>query len=143
MNSKTDYLDKLKNINVSEYTSVFPTTITPETSFNNVYEQMYANNIRHLPVVENDKVIGIISQRDLLSSINLSEREVLSARCIMNEEPYTVYETAPLDEVCFAMSSEKIGSAIVLDKDDKLVGLFTTTDALNALVETLRGEVEV
>ena len=39
------------------------------------------------------------------------------------------------------MSDAKIGSLIVNDDNEKLVGIFTNTDALNALIEVLRGDV--
>lgn len=46
-------------------------------------------------------------------------------------------KNAPLLDVVFHLSEEKIGSAIITD-DGKLDGIFTTTDALNALVDILK-----
>ena len=53
----------------------------------------------------------------------------------MSLEPLMVYANDKLSDVAFQLSSAKIGSAIVLDEDSKIFGIFTTTDALNALVE--------
>ena len=46
--------------------------------------------------------------------------------------------SAPLDEVAHAMSEKKVGSVIVNDEDGKFLGIFTVTDALNALIEIVR-----
>lgn len=131
------------NIEVSEYTSVDPMTVNVKESFDIVFHKMMENNIRHLPVLEQDKVVGIISQRDLLAHLKDAQKKTITARDLMNSDVTTVYENAPLDKVCFDMSSNKIGSVIIFDNSDQLLGLFTTTDALNALVEIVRGDIKI
>ena len=58
----------------------------------------------------------------------------------MTADPYTVSIEANLDDVAFEMSRNKYGSAIVMDNNDEVYGIFTSTDALNALIEVLRKE---
>ncbi|HOM14314.1 MAG TPA: CBS domain-containing protein, partial [Rubrivivax sp.] len=53
-------------------------------------------------------------------------------------QPLTVNAAAPLDEVAYAMSERKVGSAIVNDENGEFLGIFTATDALNALIELTR-----
>ena len=61
----------------------------------------------------------------------------------MNEGEISTAETFPWGPVnpdipvAYRLSAEKKGSAIILDENDDLYGIFTTTDALNALVELL------
>jgi len=56
-------------------TDVF--TVSPERRINQVWREMQARHIRHLPVVENDKVIGMLSLRDLLHEhLDLKRHEV-------------------------------------------------------------------
>ena len=56
----------------------------------------------------------------------------------MVRDPLTVSSEMPLDEVAFEMSTRKVGSVIVNDENDELLGIFTVTDALNALIEIAR-----
>ena len=56
----------------------------------------------------------------------------------MAAAPLTVSASTPLDEVAFAMSDMKVGSVIVNDEDGRFLGIFTATDALNALIEIIR-----
>ena len=56
----------------------------------------------------------------------------------MAEHPLTVSASLPLDEVAYAMSERRVGSAIVNDEKGELLGIFTATDALNALIEIVR-----
>lgn len=55
-------------------------------------------------------------------------------------DPVTVRTNDPLDEVAYRMSDLKIGSVIVLDEYGSFYGIFTATDALNALIEVVRGD---
>ena len=56
----------------------------------------------------------------------------------MASDPVTVNSQASLDEVAFEMSQKKIGSVIVNDENENFLGIFTVTDALNALIEIAR-----
>ena len=62
----------------------------------------------------------------------------MRAADIMAAAPLTVRSTTPLDEVAYEMSDKKVGSVIVEDEDGQFLGIFTATDALNALVEIVR-----
>lgn len=132
--------NKLRRITVDEFTSPDPITVAPETSLPEILSLMKENNFRHIPVVEGKKAVGIISDRDvsLVRGLNLAAK--LTAADVMTENPYCVTATTSLEEVCFALSSKKLGSAIVCDQAGDLQGIFTSTDALNAMVEVLRGD---
>ena len=94
-----------------------------------------------MSVVRDDAVVGLISDRDvrLVAGLSLAEKLQVRAGDIMVTEPLTVAASAPLQEVALKMASLKVGSAIVNDEDGRLLGIFTATDALNALVEVIRG----
>lgn len=133
--------NKKLNIAVEEFTSLCPVTVDPQTSLDEVLRILEENNFRHLPVgtIKGD-ILGIISQRDLNLVRNAFNLDKFTAGDIMEKSPYQVGPKTPLDEVCFEMSSKKIGSALVIDGHGKLLGIFTATDALNALVDICRGE---
>lgn len=122
---------------VEEFTSPAVVTIAPGEILDKALELMQENGIRHLPVVDNDKVLGIISERDILTHIGKDWGKMLRIEDIMNDSVLSVYQNDNLGEVAYQLSSQKKGSAVVLDNDGNLFGIFTTTDALNALVEIL------
>jgi acetoin utilization protein AcuB len=128
---------KLKQLKVEEYTSPDPITVTPETPLDRVLALLRENNVRHLPVVEGNKAVGIISDRDVLM-VQVIDTVSLTARDVMTPDPVTYQTTDSLEVVAFELSKRKISSAIINDEDGSLYGVFTSTDALNALVEVLR-----
>lgn len=121
-------------ITVDEYTSPILITVEPNANLDEALELMQGNGIRHLPVLENGKILGIISERDLLFHVGKDWCRMMVVRDIMQEDILTVQRNDDLGEVAYLLSSGKVGSAIVLE-DDRPYGIFTTTDALNALVD--------
>ncbi len=84
--------------------------------------------------------MGIVSERDIalvesLPGVDVNEVVVSEA---MTSDPFCVEANTPLESVVAEMAGHKWGTAIVT-QDAKLVGVFTTTDALQALVQFLGG----
>ena len=131
--------ERIKNLTVDEFTTPCPKVVKPDTELNELERLMQEENFRHIPVQENDKLVGIISERDVFSSYR-ADNNTLLAKDIMQKDPYLVDSSTKLSEVAFDMSKNKYGSALVKNSDGEL-GIFTSTDALNALVEVLRGDV--
>lgn len=125
---------------VEEYTTPNPVTVSESVPLAELVALMKENGVRHLPVVRGNSVVGIISERDLRIAMGLGERQKISifARDVMIENPITVSSADSLDKVALLMSQEKIGSVIVNDDNDQFLGIFTVTDALNALIEIVR-----
>ncbi len=128
------------SVPVEEFTTPDPITRNGDMAIEDLRQLMEEHGIRHLPVVRGDTVIGVISDRDvrLVSGLSAAEKLQVSAADIMAADPVTVRATTPLDEVAYVMSDRKVGSVIVLDEDGRLFGIFTATDALNALIEIVR-----
>lgn len=127
------------NLPVEEFTTPDPVTASEETTVEELSKLMTEHGVRHIPIVRNGQVTGIVSERDLkvIAGLNLKEKSLISAADVMARDPVTVNAQETLDEVAFQMSSHKIGSVIV-NEDGKLLGIFTSTDALNALIEITR-----
>ncbi|MBK7890646.1 MAG: CBS domain-containing protein [Bdellovibrionales bacterium] len=125
---------------VEEFTSPNPITASESSSIEELRQIMDANGIRHIPIVNHEKVVGIISDRDLrvVAGLRLADKKMITASDLMVRDPLTVSSEMPLDEVAFEMSTRKVGSVIVNDENDELLGIFTVTDALNALIEIAR-----
>jgi acetoin utilization protein AcuB len=115
---------------------------------------MERQRIRHLPVVKDGTLVGIITERDLKRAIfpTLPAFPVrpegklqptgspgdLPAEAIMTKGVYTAKPTDPLLSPALRMLNEKIGALPVVDEAGKLVGILTETDLLKALVFLLQ-----
>lgn len=96
---------------------------------------MQALSIRHLPVVDGERLVGIVTERDMrmLEGCGVSPLET-RVRDAMTPEPYVVDVKTPLATVAKHMADRKLGSAVIMD-DGRIVGIFSTTDALRVLAE--------
>jgi acetoin utilization protein AcuB len=100
---------------------------------------MREHRIRHLPVLDGDRLVGLLSERDLhltetLRSVDPRKESVAEA---MTESPFTVTPQASLAYVAEVMFANRYGSAVVVEHG-QVVGIFTTMDALRALVDRVR-----
>jgi acetoin utilization protein AcuB len=119
--------------------TVGPIVISSARTIADAHALMRERGIRHLPVVDDGKLVGMLSQRDLylvetLKGIDPSAERVREA---MSADPYAVAPDAPLDVVAETMAARKLGSAVVVDRG-AVIGVFTTVDALRALSAIVR-----
>ncbi len=125
---------------VEEFTTPNPVTAPVSTGIRELQALMLKHGIRHVPITNGSKVVGVVSERDikLVLGLDPSRERLVQAEHIMKANPVFVNASTPLDEVAFEMSKNKIGSVLVYDDSDELYGIFTSTDALNALIEIVR-----
>ena len=125
---------------VEEFTTPDPVSIEETMLLGDLLELMNREGFRHLPVVREGELVGIISDRDvrLFAGMPAADRDGLTAADIMTEDLLTIDASMPLDEAALKMSANKVSSLIV-QEEGEFMGIFTATDALNALVEILRG----
>lgn len=118
----------------------FPYCVDVSDTVAKIERMMDDHDIRHLPVQEKGKVVGIISERDLHHVVNrtatLEEKANIRARDVMVGDPFLVAFQTPLKQVASAMAERHIGSAIVIRRG-KLAGIFTVVDACRVLSEYL------
>jgi len=115
-------------------------TIGTKSPLTEAHRLMNEHAIRHLPVLEGGRLVGMLSQRDLHLIETLKDvvpKEVLVEEA-MSQDAYTVAPEAPLEDVAREMALHKYGSAVVV-RGKEVLGIFTTTDALRALDTVLRG----
>ncbi len=117
----------------------FPWYIHVEDELAHALEVMEEHDIRHLPVTEGGRLVGVVTQRDigLLRDAAVREPRALSVGEACVRDAYVVDVDAPLDDVLLEMARRHIGSALVT-KNGKLAGIFTVTDACRCFGELLR-----
>lgn len=125
---------------VSKYMTPMPYTIELGDSLTKASDLMKEYKIRHLPVRSGTKTIGLLSFQDVnllssFSSVDLNSTKVESA---MARNPYCVTPDTALDIVASHMAEQRIGSALIIQENGTLVGIFTDTDALRALAEVFQ-----
>lgn len=109
-------------------------TIGTKSPLAEAHRMMNDHAIRHLPVLEGGRLVGMLSQRDLHLIETLKDvdpKEVLVEEA-MTQDAYTVTPETELPLVAREMALHKYGSAVVL-RGAQVLGIFTTTDALRAL----------
>lgn len=124
---------------VQKHMTLSPQVISSGHTLAQAHQVMRERKIRHLPVVDDGRLVGLVSQRDLylLQTLRGLDPAMETVEEAMSREPFAVRPDAPLDEVALAMAEHKYGSAVVVDQG-VVVGLFTTVDALRALAALLR-----
>lgn len=120
----------------------FPFWIGVDAPLDHAQSLMEEKNIRHLPVKESGHIVGILSHRDMRAAILAGKKgsgpdQSLTVGDVCVRKPYIVDLNEPLDNVLMAMAREHIGS-ILVTKDGRLAGLFTTNDAIRVFGEYLR-----
>jgi acetoin utilization protein AcuB len=123
---------------VRQHMTPSPHTISPRQPLTIARRTMLDHHIRHLPVLDGGRVVGLLSERDLLlveslPGVNPTDVRVEEA---MVQNVFTAAPDEPIAEIVQTMVQRKLGSAVVVE-GDRVIGVFTTIDALGALAELL------
>jgi acetoin utilization protein AcuB len=124
----------VKDETIDKHMTPLPRTIDRHASLSAAHELMRSQGIRHLPVLDGRRLVGLVSLDDLhlvetLGDIDLGQVEVEDA---MSPRPLRFGPEATLFSVVEAMEKKKVSSAVVT-KRGSVLGVFTTIDALRAL----------
>lgn len=122
-------------------------TVSPDTQIMEAWHVLKDNNIRRLPVLEEEKLVGIVTEGDLqeakasdassLSIYELNELlDQLTVDQVMTGHPITVSPEETLDRAALLMRRNKVGGLPVLD-DGELVGIITESDIFDTIIEVL------
>jgi acetoin utilization protein AcuB len=135
-----------RNPQVIAFMTPFPHSVAVDAPLEAARKLMREHNFRHLPVTCDGALVGVLTDRDIkliLGPDFAGAKECeLQVRDAYVERPCVVPASTPVAAVARAMADNHIGSAIVT-KNDKLVGIFTVTDACRALARVLEGDGEV
>jgi nucleotide-binding universal stress UspA family protein len=117
---------------VGRWMTTSPVTATPKDSLAAVEAKMREGNFRTMPVVDDGKLVGIVTDRDLRN--NTGYLDHTETRLAMSEALVTVTPTTPVVEAARLLLERKIGGLPVVE-DGQLVGIVTTSDILEAFIE--------
>lgn len=123
---------------IKKYMTTDVQTIGDQQPMAVAHQMMRKQSIRHLPVLHDGKLVGVVTDRDLrlietLRDVDPAQVPVSEA---MTADVYTVGPDASLDDVVGSMAAAKYGSAVVVDHGH-VVGIFTTVDACRAFADLL------
>jgi acetoin utilization protein AcuB len=123
---------------ISKYMTTTPHTADRNVTLAAASTLMRTHGIRHLPVMDGDTLLGVITERDIrfAESFSMVDPQQVTVFGAMSEDLYAVPPDAPLDEVVDTMAEKRYGSAIIV-QNNRVVGVFTTVDACRALSELL------
>lgn len=125
-------------LTIGMYMSPFVQTIGREQALATAHQMMREHGIRHLPVLEGGRLVGIVSQRDLhfVETVAGVDPQKIQVEEAMSEDVFTVRRDTPLVEAVEKMADAKYGSAVVIE-EGKVLGVFTAIDAQRALLDLL------
>ena len=130
---------------VRDWMTQNPITIDADATVVEAIHLLKEKNIRRLPVMRQGKLVGIVTERMLLSfspgkssSLDTWELHYLLARTpvteAMNPKPHTVTPATDLSDAAALIRDRKLNGVTVVNEHGDLVGILTTTNALEALI---------
>jgi len=126
---------------IASFMTKAPHTIGRDQTLAVARKLMNAHRIRHLPVLDGGRLVGVLSQRDLyfIESLDNSPADDIRVDEAMSTEVSETSADATLEQVVARLVRKKHGCAVVT-AGGRVVGLFSTIDAMNALLQYLRAE---
>ena len=112
-------------------------TISVEAGLQEAAALMKEFDIRHLPVMEHGKLIGLVTERDVQGAFFPAMLEDIGVRDLMVADPITVSPDTMLEDAARLIYRHKIGCLPVVDDEGCVVGIVTVADLLAALIEVM------
>jgi len=114
-----------------------PVTVSPGDTLATAQEKMRAGEFRQVPVVDQGRLVGILTDRDIRKYGR--HNIVAPVQSAMTESVITATPTTPLETVARILLEKKIGGLPVVENDD-LVGIISTSDILQAFVDLIAAQ---
>ena len=131
---------------VEKWMTKNPITIEKDATVIEAIHLMKEKKIRRIPVMDKGKIAGIVTEKMLLdfkpskaTSLDTWEIHYLLSKTLvteaMNPKPYKVKPDTDLADCAKFLHDRKLNGVLVVDDNDNLTGIFTVTNALEALIE--------
>lgn len=121
----------------------FPHSVSVDAPIKEAKKFMLDHRIHHLPVTDNEQLVGVLSDRDIKlflgPDFDYPNEDEVVVKDVYMDHPYIVDLNERLDRVLLTMAEKHIGSALVT-RHGKLAGVFTSTDACKSFAEHLHNQ---
>jgi len=135
----------MKKTQVADWMTASPITIEEDASIIEAIHLLKEKNIRRLPVMRGGQIAGVVTEKMLLtfspgksSSLDTWEAHYLLSntpvRDAMNSKPHMVRPQTDVREAAKLLHDRKLNGVLVVNEKRDLIGIFTTTNALEALI---------
>lgn len=112
-------------------------TVNSDDSLSEAYSYMRDYEFRHVPVLDGDRLVGILSEKDVFLHSDKIDGELrvksVTVGEVMTKHPVTCMPSTSIAHAARLMNDNKISCLPVVSDDDSLIGLITTTDLLELL----------
>lgn len=126
-----------------------PVTIEKDATVIEAIHLMKEKNIRRVPVMDKETIVGILTEKMVAdfrpskaTSLDTWEVHYILSKTpvteAMNPKPYKVNPDTDLTAAAQLLHDRKLNGVLVVDDDDRLVGILTVTNALEALIEVCK-----
>lgn len=133
---------------VSNRMTANPFTLPANATVADASEVMRTHKFRRLPIVENGKLVGIVTDRDLrevspspATTLSIFELNYLLAKMmvkdIMKKNVLTIQASSTIEEAALLMYKNKIGGLVVVDEQAAVIGVITETDIFKTFVDVM------
>ena len=120
---------------VSRYMTSSPHAVAPNETLSSAGDLMRHYKVGHMPVLDDHALVGILSERDVLSSYAVDD----TVADAMNSDVSTVFAEMPIDDVVALMRARHIG-AVIIAGPAGVEGIFTLADVTRAFCDLIRPE---
>ncbi len=131
----------MRDIGIDRIMTENPSTIGPDASVAEARDVLRLDSVHHLPVVEDGKLVGIVSASDVLNRMLVEKNSALLAsipvRRFMEQDPVVLTRNATLRDAALQLSSGAFHSLPVVGPDHALLGILTTSDLIRYVLQRL------
>jgi acetoin utilization protein AcuB len=131
-------MKRRKQMLITEYMTKSPHTAAADMPLLEAQEILREHDIRHLPVLDGEKLVGLLSDRNVKEALASPGGEKFLVEDAMMPDVFAVRPDTELSTVVEEMAAEKYGCALIQEKDGKVLGVFTTIDACRLLARLLK-----
>jgi CBS domain-containing protein len=128
---------------VREVMTTRPRSVTPQTPLNEVARLMAADDVGAIPVVDGDRLVGIVTDRDIVVRAIAKDKDTrgMPASAVSSRELVTVDPEDDLSDALKLMAEHQVRRLAVIDEGERLVGVVSQADVAMTAKEKDTGQL--
>ena len=113
-------------------------SVPAQESLDRARQLLREHRIRHLPVTDGDRLLGIATEQDLRFGEAMASRSgPIVVADVMTASVISVGPEATVEQAAMIMAENKVGGLPVVDSDDRLIGIITESDIINVFLDAM------